>query len=82
MSWESSMNASLSSRREFVPEASRVERHGGTISILAFVAGAVLMSVAVRIDSSIPAIPGFAGIVGALLYWNTMFWSAVLKYKK
>lgn len=76
------MSASLSSRRQFVPEATNETKLGGSISVLAFVAGVVLTAVAVKTDVSFLVIPGFVGIIGALLYWNTAFWMAVMKQKK
>lgn len=66
------MNASMSSRRVVLHQHRDI---ASVASIVAFVAGIVFAVVAAKTNISWFAIPGFVGIAGSILYWNTMFWA-------
>lgn len=76
------MNASLSSRRRYVPELPRETFGGEALGVAALVIGAILMVIAARTDSSLVAIPGFVSFAGSLMYWNLRLWHALYSRKK
>ncbi len=79
---EIAMDTAMSSKRVFEPVAPHGTIGATGWSIIAFVAGIVLMAAGIMGDVAFLAAVGFIGFVSALMYWNAMFWSRVLKDKK
>lgn len=76
------MNTAMSSKRVFEPATPHGKIGATGLSIIAFVAGFLLMAAGIMENVAFLAAVGFVGFVGALMYWNAMFWARVLKDKK
>ncbi|MCC8179630.1 MAG: hypothetical protein LIP23_01770 [Planctomycetes bacterium] len=71
------MSSSMSSRRIAQAEPAGFTSRSIVLSVTAFIIGAVLMGFAFKWDSALFAMPGFVGVAGAFMYWNTLFWASV-----